>query len=104
MLPDILDSQPVNDEGTPLFLLPSARDSDPNLRPSDSQSFFFVTTKRDIAAIPERKLHLLMRHRAILLLGEEDEPSSGFEFNEVSMSRFRDPNKLCHVQGQCSPV
>lgn len=100
MVPAILAAQPLL-EGRPLFLHTSARNPDPSLRPSDTQSAILVNRTRDFRALPARDRYLIMRRRAVLLLSDEDEIEPPPAFDEISFSRFRDPQQWCEIQGEC---
>lgn len=97
MLEDMLDSMPKRD-GMPLFLHPSARDSNPDLRPSKDQSIFFVCTREEFFRLPPQTQYLIHRHRCVVMINIGADPPPPFD--QSTLGRFRNPRDLCPIQGK----
>ncbi|KAJ6448410.1 hypothetical protein C8R47DRAFT_1231045 [Mycena vitilis] len=82
MIKAMLNSQTQTPDGLPLFMQPSAKDPNPNLKPSDTQSVLHVCTKAEFLALDRRTQW-----------AESPPP-----FDETTLSMFRDPRKLCTIQ------
>jgi hypothetical protein len=86
--------------GLPLHCLPSARNLDPKIRASDTQSVVAVTTKAEFEALNASHRQELFRHRSVLVLDIGAEPAP--EFNRETLERFRDVDQECEIQGDFS--
>ena len=84
-------------DGLPLHLLENARDPDPALRPSSTQSCLHVTTREQFLALPRDQQHAILRYRCVLMVDIGSEPPPEFEWE--TLARFRDPDALCEIQG-----
>ncbi|KAK7038359.1 hypothetical protein R3P38DRAFT_2770628 [Favolaschia claudopus] len=97
MLKAMFASQPTGSDDLPLFLQDSARDPDPKLQASATQSVFFVCTEHEYNALPFSTKHQIHRHRCVILVDVYvQDPSPPFDHE--TMQEFRDPDALCSIQ------
>ncbi|KAK7057337.1 hypothetical protein R3P38DRAFT_3168856 [Favolaschia claudopus] len=97
MIDAMLRSQPRGPDNKPIFLQASARNPDPRLRPSDTQSVFFVCSQREYKKLPGVTRHQIHRHRCVLVLDvDTEDPPPPFDWE--TMQQYRDPDELCPVQ------
>ncbi|KAK6975088.1 hypothetical protein R3P38DRAFT_3238253 [Favolaschia claudopus] len=95
MIEAMLQSEPTP---TPLFLQDSARNPDPLLQASESQSVLFVSTQKDTrncrAALSSKSIDVVVSS-SIDVTGDDEAPPP---FDWDTMQAFRNPEMPCHIQ------
>ncbi|KAK7030798.1 hypothetical protein R3P38DRAFT_3188498 [Favolaschia claudopus] len=102
MLKAMFASQPKDAKNMPTFLDNSARNPNPKLQASATQSIFFVCTEKEYSALTPSMKHQIHRHRCVILVDVYMQDPSP-PFNRETMQEFRDPDALCSLQGNCLP-
>ncbi|KAJ7764090.1 hypothetical protein DFH07DRAFT_1059140 [Mycena maculata] len=80
----------------PLYCQKSARNLDPTLKPSRTQSLVAVALKHEYLSLSEKDRHELHRHRCVLILDAYQDPIP--PFNRATLSRFRHLEDRCEIQ------
>ncbi|KAJ6603067.1 hypothetical protein B0H10DRAFT_1957905 [Mycena sp. CBHHK59/15] len=83
-------------DGRPLHCLPSARNLDPDIQPSETQSAVAVTTKAEFEQLDASVRHSIFRRRSVLVLDIGAEPAP--KFNRETMERYRNVDEECEIQ------
>ncbi|KAK7061379.1 hypothetical protein R3P38DRAFT_2829174 [Favolaschia claudopus] len=94
MIESMIQSQGT---GKPLFLEDSARDFNPRLQPSETQSVLYVCTEDEYEQLSPSVQYEIHRHRCVLMLDVRSKrpPPS---FNRETLRQVRNPNALCPIQ------
>ncbi|KAK6984897.1 hypothetical protein R3P38DRAFT_3231302 [Favolaschia claudopus] len=95
MIEAMLQSEPTP---TPLFLQDSARNPDPLLQASESQSVLFVSTQKDYAKLSRSVKFEIHRRRCVLIVDVTGDDEAPPPFDWDTMQAFRNPEMPCHIQ------
>ncbi|KAJ7177271.1 hypothetical protein C8R43DRAFT_942538 [Mycena crocata] len=95
-LTEILDQQPTDPNGLPLHCSRSSYDLNPTLRPGPDQSVLANASHELWLSMSPKDQQELQSNRCVLI--HESQPEPPVEFNEETLSRFRDLDTKIELQ------